>query len=382
MYPGHWASVAPDKPAAINANTGEVLDYATLNTRSAQLAHYFKAQGLGVGDHVALFMENNLRFFEVAWAAYRSGLYLTCINRYLTAEEAAYIVNDCDASILISSAARGTVADALREPCARVKAFLMTDGALAGWTDYDAALADQPATAPPEEPAGDSMLYSSGTTGRPKGIKRPLSGESIRAGTRISQALAAQYHFTEKSVYLSPAPLYHAAPFAYSIGAQSLGATVVMMEKFDPETALGHIERLRRHPQPVGAYHVRAHAQAPRNRARPVRPPHPSGRHSRCGPRCPVAVKQQMIDWWGQVLYEYYAGTEGNGSTFITSEEWLKHPGSVGRAANGVVHICDEDGAELPTGEAGLVYFEQPARPFEYHKAPEKTASSVPAPLP
>ena len=119
MYPGHWASVAPDKPAAINANTGEVLDYATLNTRSAQLAHYFKAQGLGVGDHVALFMENNLRFFEVAWAAYRSGLYLTCINRYLTAEEAAYIVNDCDASILISSAARGTVADALREPCAR-----------------------------------------------------------------------------------------------------------------------------------------------------------------------------------------------------------------------------------------------------------------------
>ena len=217
MYPGHWASIAPDKPAAINANTGEVLDYATLNTRSAQLAHYFKAQGLGVGDHVALFMENNLRFFEVAWAAYRSGLYLTCINRYLTAEEAAYIVNDCDASILISSAARGTVADALREPCARVKAFLMTDGALPGWTDYDAALAEQPATNPAEEPAGDSMLYSSGTTGRPKGIKRPLSREHPGRYAHF-QALAARTTSRKQPV---PAPLYHAAPFAYPIGARS-----------------------------------------------------------------------------------------------------------------------------------------------------------------
>lgn len=374
MYPGHWAAVAPDKPAAINANTGEVLDYATLNARSAQLAHYFKAQGLSVGDHIALFMENNLRFFEVAWAAYRSGLYLTCINRYLTAEEAAYIVNDCDASILISSAARGTVADALREPCPGVNAFLMTDGALPGWTDYDAALADQPTTIPAEEPAGDSMLYSSGTTGRPKGIKRHLSGESIRAGTRISQALATQYHFTENSVYLSPAPLYHAAPFAYSIGAQSLGATVVMMEKFDPETALGHIERFGvTHSQWVPTMFVRMLKLPETVRGQFDLRSHQVAIHAAAP--CPVAVKQQMIDWWGPVLYEYYAGTEGNGSTFITSEEWLKHRGSVGRAANGVVHICDEDGAELPTGEAGLVYFEQPARPFEYHKAPEKTAS-------
>ncbi|MEE4299426.1 MAG: AMP-binding protein [Pseudomonadales bacterium] len=375
MYPGHWAKVTPEKAAVINARTGETLSYAELDAASNRIANWLADRGMVPGDHVALYMENNLRFFEIAWAAFRSGLYLTCINRYLTAEEAAYIVDDCHARVVFSSQARAEVATALPGLCPAVEHWLMSDGAIAGWQPLEDAVADSPVVARGNEPAGDSMLYSSGTTGRPKGIKRPLSGESIRAGMRISAVLETLYRFTQDSVYLSPAPLYHAAPFAYCMGTHSLGGTIVMMEKFDPVEALRLIEQHRithsqwvptmfvrmlkldaatRQAFDVSSLQVAIHAAAP----------------------CPVEVKRQMIEWWGPVLYEYYAGTEANGSTFITSEEWLEHPGSVGRAASGVIHICDEAGRELPAGESGLIYFEQEVVPFEYHRAPEKTAEA------
>ena len=376
MYPGIWAQKTPTKAAAINARTGEVLDYATLDANSLRIANWLADHGLAPGDHVALFLENHLKFFEIAWAAFRSGLYLTCINRYLTAEEAAYIIEDCGARAVFSSSARREVADDLPSLCGNVEHWLMVSGRDAPWLDLDAAVSNSPVRIRGGEPAGDSMLYSSGTTGRPKGIKRPLTGASIREGTRINAVLESLYGFSAGTRYLSPAPLYHAAPFAYCMGAQSLGGTVVMMEKFDPIEALRLIEGHRiTHSQWVPTMFVRMlkldetvrtafdtsslevaiHAAAP----------------------CPVEVKRQMIEWWGPVLLEYYAGTEANGSTFITSEEWLEHPGSVGRAASGVIHICDEHGEELTTGEAGLVYFEQEAVPFEYHRAPEKTAEAI-----
>jgi fatty-acyl-CoA synthase len=373
MYPGHWAQVKPEAAAAINATTGERLSWADLDAASNRIANWLADHGLVPGDHVALFMENNLRFFEIAWAAFRSGLYLTCINRYLTAEEAAYIVADSGSRVLIASAARGDVAEALVPLCPDVEHFLMTDGVRPGYEALEAAVADAPPTPRGSEPAGDSMLYSSGTTGRPKGIKRPLTGLSIREGTRITPALEAQYGFDADTVYLSPAPLYHAAPFAFCMGCQSLGGTVVMMEKFDPVEALRLIDEYRiTHSQWVPTMFVRMLKLDPAERAAFDVSSLQVAIHAAAP--CPVEVKRRMIEWWGPVLYEYYAGTEGNGSTFITSEEWLAHPGSVGRAVNGVVHICDEDGTELPTGEAGLIYFEQEVMPFEYHRAPEKTA--------
>jgi fatty-acyl-CoA synthase len=219
------------------------------------------------------------------------------------------------------------------------------------------------------------MLYSSGTTGRPKGIKRPLSGATIDDQNMIALMFAGLYGMDADSVYLSPAPLYHSAPLIYSTGVQTLGATVVCMEKFDEAHALELIERhgvthsqwvptmfvrmLKlpeelRHRHDLSSLEVAIHAAAP----------------------CPVEVKRAMIDWWGPVLYEYYAGTEGNGMTFISSPEWLEHPGSVGKPVLGTLHICDEDGAELATGETGLVYFEQPVMPFEYHGDPDKTRSA------
>ncbi|HSG88268.1 MAG TPA: acyl-CoA synthetase [Pseudomonadales bacterium] len=374
MYPGHWAKVKPDATAAINARTGAILTWAELDAGSNRIVNWLADHGLVPGDHVALFMENNLRFFEIAWAAFRSGLYITCINRYLNAEEAAYIAGDCEARVLFASKAREDVARELPALCPGVEHFLMSDGVIDGWAPLEASVADSPTTPRGNEPAGDSMLYSSGTTGRPKGIKRPLTGLSIREGTRINPALIGQYHFEEESVYLCPAPLYHAAPFAFSMGAQSLGATVVMMEKFDPVEALSLIESHHiTHSQWVPTMFVRMLKLDPAERTRFDLSSHRVAIHAAAP--CPVEVKRQMIEWWGPILYEYYAGTEGNGSTFITSPEWLTHPGSVGRAATGVLHICDEDGTELPVGEPGLIYFEQEVRPFEYHKAPDKTAA-------
>ena len=372
MYPGHWGTVAPDKPAAIHARTGAVLTHGELDAASNRIANWLADRGLVPGDHVALFMENDLRFFEIAWAAFRSGLYLTCINRYLTADEAAYIVRDCGARVLFSSKARAEVAELLPPRCPEVEHFLLANGSAPGWTPLEESVADSPPTPRGSEPAGDSMLYSSGTTGRPKGIKRPLTGEGIHEGLRINAALTGQYGFDEHTVHLSPAPLYHAAPFAFSLGAQSLGGTVVMMEKFDPVEALTLIDRHQiTHSQWVPTMFVRMLKLDESVRAAFALSSHRVAIHAAAP--CPVEVKRRMIEWWGPILYEYYAGTEGNGSTFITSEEWLAHPGSVGRAVNGTVHICDEAGRELPPGEAGLIYFEQPQRPFEYHNAPEKT---------
>ena len=375
MYPGHWARETPEKAAAVNARTGAVLTYAALDAGSNRIANWLADHGVVPGDHVALFMENDLRFFEIAWAAFRSGLYITCINRYLTAEETAYIIDDCGARAVFSSSARAEVAADLPGLCPLVEHWLVAGGDLEGWLPLAATVADSPTVARGGEPAGDSMLYSSGTTGRPKGIKRPLSGASIREGLRNHASLTGLYGFDADSVYLSPAPLYHAAPFAFCMGTMSLGGTVVMMEKFDPVEALRLIETHRvTHSQWVPTMFVRMLKLEPATREAFDLSSLRVAIHAAAP--CPVEVKRQMIEWWGPVLYEYYAGTEANGSTFITSEEWLAHPGSVGRAASGIIHICDEAGREVPTGEAGLVYFEQEVVPFEYHGAPEKTAAA------
>jgi fatty-acyl-CoA synthase len=374
MYLADHARLTPDKPAIVSADTGQAVTYAELNERSNRFAQYLHAQGLRRGDHIAVLMENNLSFMEPIWAAFRSGLYVTTINRYLPADEAAYIANDCGAKALVTSYAKREVAAELTELTPDTPIRLMVGGTIPGWASYEDAVASGSPEPLTQEWMGDSMLYSSGTTGRPKGILRPLPDITPAQGFDSRQA-ANRYELTSASVYLSPAPLYHAAPLAYVLSVQSFGGTVVMMERFDAEQALQLIEKYGvTHSQWVPTMFVRMMKLPPEVRARYDLSSHKVAIHAAAP--CPVEVKRQMIEWWGPILYEYYAGTEASGSTFITSEDWLEHPGSVGRAALGVLHICDEDGDELPIGETGLVYFEREAPTFEYHNDPAKTASA------
>lgn len=370
MHPGVHAAATPDKPAVIEADTGAILTWRELDDRSNQLAHLLYAGGLRQGDHIALFLENHLRYSEVVWAALRSGLYITAINRYLTADEAAYIVQDCGARALITSLARAEIAAKL--PC---PLRLMIDGTVEGWDSYEDAIAPHPTTPLADQWAGDTMLYSSGTTGRPKGIKRPPANLPIDQYFRGIETFQG-YGFHQDMVYLSPAPLYHAAPLAYTIATQRYGGTVVMMRHFDALDSLRLIEQHRvTHSQWVPTMFVRMLKLPEADRQRHDLSSHTCAIHAAAP--CPVEIKRQMIDWWGPILHEYYAGTESNGITRITSEEWLQRPGSVGQAKLGILHICDDDGRELPPHTPGLIYFERDILPFAYHNDPAKTARAL-----
>ena len=372
MYPGHWAKVFPDKAAAVDTATGAVRTYRALNDRSNRLAQFFRAKGLRPGDHVGIFMENNLAYFDVVWAALRSGLYLTTVNRHLTAEEAAYIVDNSDSSVLVASREVAEVAAGIPPHAPNCTTRLMVDGAVDGFEDLDEAIAAYPAEPLAEEPAGGFMLYSSGTTGRPKGVLRPLPGKSIAEPSETVGLQQALWGFGENTVYLSPAPLYHAAPLGFCQAVQVLGGTAVVMPRFDAVQSLQAIEDFKvTHSQWVPTMFTRMLKLPEAERTGFDLSSHKVAIHAAAP--CPNEVKRLMFDWWGPILYEYYGGTELNGFTHCGPEEWLAHPGTVGRSIMGVIHICDEDGRELPNGQPGIVYFELPAMPFEYLKDPQRT---------
>jgi long-chain acyl-CoA synthetase len=374
MSIGTHARAAPDRPAMINSATGDVLTYRELDERSARFANYLGNTGVKRGDTVALFMENNPKFMEIVWATRRMGLYIAAINRFLNADEASYIINDCDAVVLVSSAALAEVADALTDRIPQCRTRLMVDGIIDGWTAYESEVACCSPLPPDEEWLGDIMLYSSGTTGRPKGVRRPLRDVTVDSDELIKNFIGG-YGFGPDTIYLSPAPMYHAAPLVFSLGVHHAGGTVVMMPRFDPETALAAIERYRiTHAQFVPTMFVRMLKLPPETRARYDLSSLRMAIHAAAP--CPVEVKQQMISWWGEIIHEYYGGTEGNGMTRIESADWLAHPGSVGRAVVGVVHICDEKGHDAPTGQSGLIYFERDTMPFAYHKDPDRTKAA------
>jgi len=373
MYPGHWSSQKPNTPAVIHADSGAATSWKELDERSNRIVNLLRHLGVNNGDHIALLMENHLQYFEIAWAAFRSGIYITCINRYLTAEEAAYIVNDSASQVVISSPAVAASKE-LKQHLDNSPQLLMARGNLAGWSSFEDALEQFDTTPQAEQWQGDSMLYSSGTTGQPKGIKRPLPGKSVTEGIPGADP-NSPYGINEHTIYLSPAPLYHAAPFGFCMRTLCLGGTVVMMEKFDELKSLANIERYKvTHSQWVPTMFVRMLKLDRTERERFDLSSHVCAVHAAAP--CPVSVKQQMMDWWGPIIWEYYAGTERNGSTIIGPHDWLAHPGSVGQAASGTLRICDEDGTELPANTEGLIYFEQPERNFVYHNAPDKTAES------
>ncbi|MCW5238364.1 acyl-CoA synthetase [Verminephrobacter eiseniae] len=378
-YLGDFAVLTPDKPAVINGTTGASLSYRELEERSNRFAQYLYALGLRRGERIAMLLENNLRCFEVAWAAFRSGLLLTAVNRYLTADEAAYIITDCDARVVVSSFAMRALAAQLSCAMPACERRLMLDGTIPGWDSYEQAIAAASAARLADEWLGATMFYSSGTTGRPKGVVRAQRACRIDEAPDLDTRMAMMRHymFTAESIYLSPAPLYHAAPLNYTTNVQFCGGTVVFMEKFEPMPALALIDRYRiTHSQWVPTMFIRLLKLSPGQRAGFDLRSHRVAIHAAAP--CPVEVKRQMIEWWGPIVHEYYGGSEGAGLTAIDSHEALARPGSVGKALQGVIHICEGDGQgrPLPAGQDGLVYFERDAQPFHYHKDPEKTRAA------
>ncbi|MBW1711359.1 MAG: AMP-binding protein [Deltaproteobacteria bacterium] len=373
-HPKTFAVETPDKPAYVLAQTGEAVTFKELDERANRLAHLFRGAGLGVGDHIAILMENNAHYFVAALAAQRSGLYYTAISTHLTTNEVEYIVNDCEAKLFFTSYAMKDLARVLLDKTPNVETRLMANGAIAGYESFEQRAAEYPITPIADECQGRDMLYSSGTTGRPKGIVPPDLGQPLEEGNEELLVYGNLYGLDQNTVYLSPAPLYHAAPLRFCMIMMRFGGTVAVMEKFDAVEFLAMVEKYRiTHTQVVPTMFIRMlkldeeirkkfdlsslkliiHAAAP----------------------CPIPIKEKMIEWLGPIIYEYYAGSEGNGFVSINSEEWLKHKGSVGRGLKGTVHILDENENELPPGEPGLIYIAD-GTPFTYHNDPEKTAAS------
>jgi acyl-CoA synthetase (AMP-forming)/AMP-acid ligase II len=363
---------SPDKVALV-MGSGDSRTYGQLTRRSNRVAQLLYAAGLRRGDGVLLMVPNRPEFFEVAWGAQRSGLYYTPVNTHLTSDEVAYIVRDSGAKALVIDAAFAALAPGLQPVDRQLLLRLSIGRGVDTYDDYEEALAGASEDPPPEPSQGTEMMYSSGTTGYPKAVQRPLPGpDGSWAQSTVAQGLGSMYGMTPSDIYLSPAPLYHSAPFAYSMATMRMGATAVVMERFDPERCLQIIERERvTHGQFVPTMFVRLLKLPVEVRDRYDFSSLRAVLHAAAP--CPVEVKQAMIKWWGPIIYEYYAGTEGFAATFIGPDEWLAHPGSVGKP-NNPVHIVGDDGNECPLGEPGSIYFEG-GPPFEYHNDPAKTAS-------
>lgn len=376
MYPGHFITSTPDKAAAIMSETGETLSFRELDETSIRLSRALRALGVQRGDNVALVAENSLRYWEVYWAALRSGLYLTAVNNKLTAGEIGYIMDDCDAKLVISSVGlSGVVRDAAAHAPA-IRSRLVFGGDADGFESYEQVIAAQPLERLEDERRGTDMLYSSGTTGRPKGVKPPLPTLRIdEPGDLYTKVFGGTFGFDDQTRYLSTAPMYHAAPLRIGGIVQALGGTVVMMGKFDALRSLELIQEHRiTHSQWVPTMFARM-LKLPEEQRLAFDHSHLVCAVHAASP-CPPEVKQKMMDWWGPVLWEYYSSTEANGITMVSPQQWLAKPGTVGVAALGTIHICDEDGRELPVGETGVVYFEREQLPFRYHKDDAKTAAA------
>ena len=375
MHPITHAQTRPDHPAMIMAGSGETVTFGEMDAYANRFAQLLRARGLDRGDHFAVLMENNVHYLQVVWGSQRAGTMMVPISTRLTAPEIAYILKDAGAKFLLTSTHYAEAIAGIRSECPDLP-LLIVGGE--GDEDYEAALAAQPSEPIADQAPGQYMLYSSGTTGRPKGVKPapPEDDDILAINPLVGLAvMGAGMPADGSMVYLSPAPLYHAAPIGWCTTAQRLGGTVVVMEKFDPEAFLDcvqahkttHVQmvptmfvKLLKLPEDVRKSYDVASLQFVIHAAAP----------------CPIPVKEQMIEWWGPIIDEYYAGSEGNGMTWAKSAEWLEHKGTVGRAIFGELHVCDENGDEVPVGSEGQIYFGGTTPP-NYHNDPEKNASAL-----
>ncbi len=379
--PSHWdpagqhlsihAAETPDRPALVMHPSGLTRTYRDLDIASLRLAHVLRNRGMGVGQRLALLVENQPEFYDAVWAANRLGLYVTPINWHLAAAEAGYIVRNCEATAMLAAAGLGHLVTALEDDLAAVTTRISLGGELPGFERYEDLVADLDPGPLPDEREGGWMFYSSGTTGQPKGILPPLLDTRLGAVSFLTQLLTGLFGFSADTVYLSPAPLYHAAPAGWTIGTQRLGGTAVVMEHFDALELLAAIERHRvTHVQLVPTHMIRLLKLSEQERSRFDLSSLQMVVHAAAP--CPVEVKRACLDWLGPIVHEFYSGSEGAGFCYIGPEEWLAHPGSVGRSMTGAIHIVGPDNEELPVGEEGEVWFET-SRTFEYHGDPEKT---------
>ncbi|MGH9273465.1 MAG: AMP-binding protein [Acidimicrobiales bacterium] len=367
------AIATPDRIALVMHGSGETRTYKEIDDASLRLAHVLRDRGMQRADHLAVLLDNQPEFYDVVWAAMRAGLYVTPINWHLAAAEAAYIVRDCDATALVATARLAEVVQAMGDDLGAVTSRLCVDGDLPGFDRYAELVAGVDASPLTDECEGGWMFYSSGTTGQPKGILPPLQDGDLGAKSFLTQLLGGLFGFTADTVYLSPAPLYHAAPAGWTIGTQRLGGTAVVMERFDPIELLAAIERHRvTHVQLVPTHMIRLLKLTAEERSRFDLSSLQMVVHAAAP--CPVEVKRACLEWLGPIVHEFYSGSEGAGFCYIGPEDWLAHPGSVGKSMTGTIHIVGDDGEEVPVGEEGEVWFET-SRTFEYHRDPEKTAA-------
>jgi acyl-CoA synthetase (AMP-forming)/AMP-acid ligase II len=365
----------PGKPAVIATATGQVVTFGELEQLSRGISAVLHARGLRNGDHVAILMDNCPEFLAIAWGAQRTGLYWTPVNWHLSPAEAAYVLADSGAEIVFSSPDTAELALAAAVGCATPPTVLTTGPAPQGSSSLDAALADARVRPEDDEREGSVVLYSSGTTGRPKGIKPKHDFGPFGTAGPSRNRLAQGFGLNDETVYLCPAPLYHAAPIAWSMAVQRAGGTVVLMDRFDPVECLRAIE----------AHHV-THVQfVPTHLIRLVKLPAALRAAFdvsslrlvvHAAAPCPAEIKAEVIDWFGPKVTEYYSGSEAIGMTAINAADWLSHRGSVGRAIDGIVHIVGEDGSVLPPDEVGTAYFES-ERSFRYLNDPAKTAEAM-----
>ncbi len=374
MHPYIHAQKHPDKPAYIMAASGETVTYRQLDQQSNRIAQLFRSLGLKAGDHVALFLENNARFFEICWAAQRSGLIYTAISSRLTRGRGRLHRRRLRRQALHHvqvSRRQGRRTGAAAQGRAASLHDRRHDRGLRVLGGSDRAL---PATPIADQTAGHDMLYSSGTTGQPKGVLPVVEPQAIDYDNPLLAITRKLYGMDENTVYLSPAPLYHAAPLRFNMSVMRLGGTSVIMEHFDAEEFLKLVGKHRiTHTQLVPTMFVRFLKLPDEVRLKYDVSSLKCAIHAAAP--CPIPTKEKMIEWWGPIVWEYYGGTEGNGLTMCNASEWMAHKGTVGRAVVGTLRICDEDGNELPQGEAGTVYFAD-GRPFQYHNDPKKTADS------
>lgn len=374
-HPIEYARVRPDHPAIIMAGSGQTVSYGEMDANANRFARLLRARGLAPDDSFGILMENNALYLQLVWGSQRAGTMLVPISTRLTAPEISYILHDSGARLLITSTSFAPLLPDIRSQCPDLEVLVIGSGEA---EDLESALAAQSPEMIEDPAPGMIMLYSSGTTGRPKGIRpAPPEDRDIMAVNSLFllATMGAQMPSDGSMVYLSPAPLYHAAPIGWCGTAHRLGATVVVMEKFDPEAALAAIEKYRvTDSQWVPTHFVRFLKLPDEVRGKYDLSSHRRAIHAAAP--CPVPVKQAMIDWWGPIVIEYYAGSESIGMTMVHSPDWLTHPGTVGRAIYGKLHICGPEGEELPPGQDGLIYFENDILPT-YHNDPAKTADAM-----
>lgn len=376
MHPRIHAETHPDKIALVMHATGERLTYLDLEKRANRGAHAFRSLGLETGDTIAIASDNRIEFFEIFWAAQRAGLILVLISARLKIDEIAYLVNDSATKAMIVSDAMAETAQSVIGARAAMPELrrIITIGAIDDLPEWNRLCAAQPDHPIGDEEIGGRMVYSSGTTGKPKGLKfASATGDPVQPNP-AALLFGKLYGLTEDTVYLCPAPLYHSAPMGMTVGIQSLGGTAIVLAKFGAEDFLKAVEQWKvTATMAVPTMFIRMLALPEDVRARYDLSTLKTVIHAAAP--CPVPTKRAMIEWLGPIVEEFYAGSEGNGHVTINSKEWLARPGSVGRAVVGEIRICSDEGDELPTGEVGTIYFAG-GKPVRYHNDPAKTASA------